>query len=276
MSERTCSVNGCSKPHYGLGYCRTHYRRFKNHGSTDKPQREQRGCSVDGCGEKHYSVGFCQLHYNRQWRTGSTDTGVVGERTYTCLGCGELVTRNAKMLAGTPRWCADCGAKAKQAAKAKWYEANRPELVTEYVCKFCGCQFCFIVPDGKPRTICAGCMGRMHTASTVRWQARNPERAAEYKATGHMRRRAAKKGADAQSVSRDVIYAAHGWHCYLCDRAIDPTLHHRDPMYGTVDHVVPLLPRDGGPKGTHTFDNLRPAHATCNRRKGNRRITRLR
>src|SRR4051812_45908487 len=31
-STPTCSVSGCSKPMRGLGYCGTHYARFKKHG----------------------------------------------------------------------------------------------------------------------------------------------------------------------------------------------------------------------------------------------------
>ncbi len=276
MGERTCKVDGCAKAHYGLGYCRTHYRRFKEHGSTDLPQREPRGCQVDGCPEKHYSVGYCQLHYNRQKRTGSTELRATVARTFVCAGCDETFDRDPDKLGGTPpKWCPDCKVDARLLAHATWEAANRPDLVTEYVCKFCGCSFCNIVPDGKPRKACSACAGRLAVEATERWRVRNPEKAAKYKANGHMRRRAAKKGARLESVDRAVVYARHGWHCYLCDQAIDPSLHYRDPMYGTVDHVVPLLPNDGGPKGAHSYDNLRPAHGRCNRRKGNRRITRL-
>ena len=32
-----CSVEGCSKKHYGLGFCGKHYKRFKKTGSTESP-----------------------------------------------------------------------------------------------------------------------------------------------------------------------------------------------------------------------------------------------
>lgn len=32
MSDRTCSVNGCDKPHHARGWCHTHYRRWQTYG----------------------------------------------------------------------------------------------------------------------------------------------------------------------------------------------------------------------------------------------------
>lgn len=44
MADRTCTVEGCSKPRKGLGLCGMHYWRFRTHGTTDllRPTVEQR------------------------------------------------------------------------------------------------------------------------------------------------------------------------------------------------------------------------------------------
>lgn len=32
MAQRTCSIDGCEKPHFGRGWCEMHYRRWYEHG----------------------------------------------------------------------------------------------------------------------------------------------------------------------------------------------------------------------------------------------------
>jgi hypothetical protein len=36
-----CTVTGCERKHAGLGMCSMHYRRMRNHGTTDKPLRSR-------------------------------------------------------------------------------------------------------------------------------------------------------------------------------------------------------------------------------------------
>jgi 5-methylcytosine-specific restriction endonuclease McrA len=57
--------------------------------------------------------------------------------------------------------------------------------------------------------------------------------------------------------------------CWLCGELIDLRLKYPDPMYGTVDHIIPESeltdrndPRHWDPK------NLKPAHLSCNARRG--------
>jgi hypothetical protein len=33
---RICDIDGCERKHYGKGYCRLHYKRFKRHGDAKK------------------------------------------------------------------------------------------------------------------------------------------------------------------------------------------------------------------------------------------------
>ena len=61
-----------------------------------------------------------------------------------------------------------------------------------------------------------------------------------------------------------VLFELYGWTCCICARKIDKRL--RCPNYwaATIDHVIPL-----SKGGTHTWDNVRPAHWKCNMDKGN-------
>ncbi|MEU8055701.1 HNH endonuclease [Microbispora bryophytorum] len=54
--------------------------------------------------------------------------------------------------------------------------------------------------------------------------------------------------------------------CWLCGKWIDQTLPPQHPMSATVDHVIPIS--RGGPELDPSL--LRPAHRSCNSRKGNR------
>ena len=53
--------------------------------------------------------------------------------------------------------------------------------------------------------------------------------------------------------------------CYLCGLPIPGEIvSHRHPLFGTVDHVIPL-----SRNGTDALYNRAPAHRLCNERKGN-------
>ncbi|HZU01540.1 MAG TPA: HNH endonuclease [Ktedonobacteraceae bacterium] len=85
------------------------------------------------------------------------------------------------------------------------------------------------------------------------------------------RRQAHKVGTAVGNVSYTHILARDGYHCYICDKPIDPTLKKCDGAL-SFDHRIPLRPRPGNPKGTHTEENIHPTHLVCNFRKNNRRL----
>jgi hypothetical protein len=37
--RKGCTVTGCERKHYALGYCRPHYLRVRKHGTTDSLRR---------------------------------------------------------------------------------------------------------------------------------------------------------------------------------------------------------------------------------------------
>lgn len=70
MTQRTCSVEGCSNPHKARGYCLMHYQRFMKHGDPlavliklpPRAPRPQRLCTVAGCVRRHDANGYCNMH----------------------------------------------------------------------------------------------------------------------------------------------------------------------------------------------------------------------
>lgn len=61
------------------------------------------------------------------------------------------------------------------------------------------------------------------------------------------------------------VFEAHNWVCNICKRQIDRRLRFPNLMAVTLEHIIPL-----SRGGTHTLDNVAPAHASCNFKKGDR------
>lgn len=69
MANRTCSLDGCERKHYGRGYCTLHYQRWAKHGDPGPAAllRTTRVgvCQVPECGRQIQSLGYCSMHYQR-------------------------------------------------------------------------------------------------------------------------------------------------------------------------------------------------------------------
>lgn len=65
-------------------------------------------------------------------------------------------------------------------------------------------------------------------------------------------------------IDRHEVFEFWGWKCSICGIIIDKELHFPNIMAATLDHVIPL-----SRGGRHEWDNVRPAHAICNFKKGN-------
>lgn len=93
--------------------------------------------------------------------------------------------------------------------------------------------------------------------NAARRRASDPERSRET-----CRRQQAVRwyAAKANPVSYDAVYERDSGICYLCERHVDRNGCH-------FDHVIPL-----SKGGSHTYENIRPTHATCNIRKGPRLV----
>lgn len=63
MGNRTCSVDGCDRPHSGRGYCAVHYQHWYRWGDPLKNAPEPiRQCGFPACTGKHDSHGYCSAH----------------------------------------------------------------------------------------------------------------------------------------------------------------------------------------------------------------------
>jgi 5-methylcytosine-specific restriction endonuclease McrA len=91
------------------------------------------------------------------------------------------------------------------------------------------------------------------------WKRRHPELQGEYS----RQRQARKLETMAEWIDTMVVAERDHWMCGLCNLAIDPALEYPDPMYRSIDHIVPLARG-----GTHTYDNVQLTHLICNVRKG--------
>lgn len=71
--------------------------------------------------------------------------------------------------------------------------------------------------------------------------------------------------AKGEVIDHTEVFDAHGWICHICGGQIDKKAGREDWMRVTLDHVIPI-----SRGGTHTWDNVAPAHYICNQNKGNR------
>lgn len=73
---RGCTVEGCDRTHYALGYCNMHWTRRRKHGDPLVGERcRPHPCSIDGCARRAESRGWCNAHYKR-WKRNGTPTPV--------------------------------------------------------------------------------------------------------------------------------------------------------------------------------------------------------
>lgn len=56
-----------------------------------------------------------------------------------------------------------------------------------------------------------------------------------------------------------TLFELHAWTCYVCKETINRYLRFPNYWAATVEHIIPL-----SKGGTHTWDNVAPAHAKCN------------
>lgn len=98
---RACTVEGCARPHYGLGYCTIHYTRFKKHGDPLAGGLKRNTCSIEGCSAAVHGQGLCSWHYQRlrsgkdmgDSRKGDRRDRVRGIKSCTVPGCRGKIER---------------------------------------------------------------------------------------------------------------------------------------------------------------------------------------
>ena len=66
-----------------------------------------------------------------------------------------------------------------------------------------------------------------------------------------------------EKINHTEVFDAHEWICHLCGLYISRHATKNDWYRVTLDHIIPL-----SKGGTHTRDNVAPAHWKCNMEKG--------
>lgn len=202
------------------------------------------GCSIDECENRTQARGLCNKHYLRLRKTGTTDD----PQRYTPEQAAEAKRASSRLSAEKHRESRREQARAYYASNAEKERERRrralaadPERVRAYSRKWRAAN-----PDKQ-------------ADSTRRWQQANAEKQRGVWAAKRSRRLALQNGTRLGRVDFTGILATHGMVCHLCTGPIDgmADLH--------FDHVVPLAL--GGP---HVTENIKPAHAACNMKKGAR------
>lgn len=235
MTERTCTIEGCDKKHYGRGWCYMHWQRVRRYGRTslpDRPPKRVRLCPVSECDRPVHAKGYCKRHYIRWARHGDPTYRIRGEVRNGCRICPRC-RKDLPLSAygsGGPgraaRYCKPC-----TYAKAKaWAERN---------------------PD-RAREVAAS------------WARRNPE---VYRRKSS-ERRALLRGSRSDEIDRLEVFDRDEWICGLCGGAIDRSATWPAAGFASIDHIVPLALG-----GAHVFENVQAAHLGCNLRKGHRLVT---
>lgn len=242
--RKFCTLEGCDSPAYGNGLCRLHWKRMRRNGTTEIVN-VVKFCTIDGCDKPRVGGGLCSAHYTRKVRTGDPLTrrqGEVVDGKRICPKC-EVDTPISGFGDGQ-RYCRPC----TRLRAREWIAKNpRPQKVLGYKnCDHCGKEFAY---NGKQWINCSmDCF----------WANKNRRNAKH-----HHRRRARLRNAFVEDVDRKEIYERDGWICQLCGKPIPKDAVWPDPLYPSLDHIIPLARG-----GMHSRANSQAAHFRCNNIKG--------
>lgn len=208
-------------------------------------------CCKPDCEKPRLALGMCSRHYAAHRRNDPSRPRCVVE------GC--VRGNYAKGVCQYHHSQTPGRIESHRQATLRWARAN-PDRIAEGTRRWIAAN-----PD-KARAQRRESMVRLRAkdpaaaaAAFKAWKTANPERWAELVRAGSAVRRARKRGTQIEPVDFAVVLAEHGMHCHICDQPIsDSTVLH-------FDHVIPL-----SKGGTHTYDNIKPAHAKCNLRKAAR------
>ena len=159
------------------------------------------------------------------------------------------------MLSMSPRICKACGMQflAAKKSKKKFCGSKCPAQSVTYNCIVCNAEVT------RPRVFGYG----KYCTFTCRRE--DIGEAAELLPNGLPKPINAKRQyytKDGDLIDKYDVFEFYDWICIVCDERIDKELCWPDQYSATLDHVVPL-----SRGGTHTWDNVAPAHLLCNHTK---------
>lgn len=244
-------------------------------------------CSVEECPERARARGWCSSHYGRWHATGSPLPRITENN------CGECGTRVTRTKSSGPV-AAYCSQKCKSAASYKRRKAAgtiKPaprKAPTVMPCESCAspintardARFCSDTCSQRAREASAertctieGCarayrakgLCNMHYKAALRAEGRIKSVWNDRRRANYQKRRALKKGADAEPIVPLEAFERDGWMCGICSDVVDPARAYPDPLSPSLDHITPL-----SKGGAHSLANVQLAHLGCNVKKGAR------
>jgi len=283
----TCSVDGCIRSLSALGWCNTHYQRYKRYGAFEAPDRVAQcghlvpphpGPSRRACDEcegprasrpRQLECPSCSEVFDISPRSGPVPVycsrrckdwaakhpGIALPKARVCKRCGGSISANPRN-----NYCSlQCGRIARgeilYGPRQQVLCAN-PDCGAPFLRVWGARQRCCSEKCGKRRwTLQAKAEGRTYHGP---WDDRRRE--------SYHRRRALKKAASTGApVIRSEIGDRDRWKCGLCGAKVNRDLAYPHPMSPSLDHVIPL-----SKGGAHSPENVQIAHLQCNSEKGNR------
>lgn len=254
MTNRTCNVDDCERvEQLRRGMCSLHYFRWKRYGSTAERYRhcpKNHVLSPENIGRAANGTRYCRLCAAQKDAPDPCTIDDCADAQLARGWCRKHYLRWYRLgdtgtpPRFTPKACAveDCEKQAiKHGLCSKHFERWKKHGTTD---------------DPPPRpTECSieGC-GRKPQARG--WCKPHYKQLTGQGSAHEMKRYALKRGSTVESVSYELILDQHGMVCHICGDGI-PSLADLN-----MDHVIPLARA-----GTHTYDNIRPSHKTCNQRK---------
>lgn len=246
--ERQCAT---CKQIFTFAPGRGRARKYCGPGCIPPRKKVTKRCDVSGCGllARSNASPHCEKHYGRLRRNGTLGTVNDTARYESCQYCGQIT--------GGLKFCdSRCDARFRRG-----YPLTRE-------CVECGKKYSPLSTHGRDAKVCSPecdkARNRRWGSEAYRRRSATEEGREQVRRNGY-RRRARKRDAFVEDVSRDEVMRRCRWVCHLCRERIPKSAEWPDPMFGTVDHVIPLA--DGG---EHSYANCKAAHLTCNCRKGAR------
>jgi HNH endonuclease len=179
----------------------------------------------------------CYAVYVASW----TKLCVVCQTTFTAVRVNEACCSN------------NCKAKYR-----RMYE-DKKQIPTE--CECLACHRTFLKPSRSRTTACDPCR-----------EVQNREREKQWKKANKKYRKAMKRAGrriPSERFTDEEIFKRDGWCCQMCQKSVSREYDVNHDLYPHLDHIIPLNPRNGDTRGTHTRANVQCLCRKCNLEKRN-------
>jgi hypothetical protein len=248
ITVRVCGVKGCERTNRMCrGLCWTHYMRWYTTGDVGSAElrfqpRTGRSCAVAGCEDPLRYKGHCnrhgaQLALNGEIQSADLDADMSPR---ACRECGETYTpKTRKRSWFCSRECKADATNAKSKAQLRLQKESQPVRT----CAHCG--------QDMPQSM----------RSDAKFCSDDCNSSAHALVRNLIRRGGSVDGGPRWF--RAEIAVRDAYECQLCGGSVDMAVKYPDPLFASLDHVVPV-----SAGGSSSKSNLQLAHLVCNVRRG--------